>query len=76
MNEHGEEVSWHLEIPNLVMISLDYKDGKWAVQSGTLAWFPRSVLKATTLVEAKPAAVRVVQAFLRKNLAVLDPFNK
>jgi len=75
-NEKGEPVFWFIEIQSLIKIELSYKEGKWAVTSGTLSWFPRSVLKATTLEEAKPAAVRVVQAFLKKNLAALDHLNK
>lgn len=58
------------------MVGLRYKNGRWDVSSGTLPWFPTTTLKASTLEEAKPSAIRVVQAYLRKNLAALDPLNK
>lgn len=75
-NEHGEEESWRLEVSNQIMVDLTYKSGKWGVTSGTLPWFSKAILKATTLAEAKPAAIRVVQAFLRKNILALDPYSK
>lgn len=76
VNANGEEESWLLHIRDVIMVGLTYKGGKWVVSSGTLPWFPNTTLKAQKLVEAKPAAIRVVQAFLRKNVTELDPFSK